>query len=129
MIGFVIGTIATAIALIVLTTLIPQITFEGDYPQLLLLAVIVGVVNGLIRPIVKTLALPISFMTMGLAGIVINAVLLLGVAWLANEVLAIPFAIAGFPPTFSLEAVVWAVVGAIVLGIVTAVIGMVVPGR
>jgi hypothetical protein len=66
---------------------------------------------------------------MGLAGILINAALLLGVAYLANEFLSIPFTIAGFPPDLTLEAVVWAGVGAVVLGLVTAVIGMVVPGR
>jgi putative membrane protein len=129
MIGFVLSTVATAIAIIVVAQLIPQIMFGGDVPQALLLAAVVGVVNGLIRPVVKTLALPISFLTMGLAGILINAALLLGVAYLANEFLSIPFTIAGFPPDLTLEAVVWAGVGAVVLGLVTAVIGMVVPGR
>jgi putative membrane protein len=129
MIGFVIGTIATAIALIIMTAIIPQITITDDYAQLLVVAAIVGVVNGLIGPIVKTLALPISFVTLGLAGLLINAGLLLGVAWLAGEVLDIPFSIAGFPPDFSIEAVVWAAVGALVLSVITTVIAMVTPGR
>ena len=68
--GFIIGTAITAIAFYVLTRFLPQIgvNYDGELAGLLVLAIIFGVVNGLIGPIVKTLALPISVMTMGLVG-------------------------------------------------------------
>jgi putative membrane protein len=72
--GFVVGTIVTAIAFYVLTKVLPQytgfdlVTYEGDLIGIVVLAVIFGLVNGLIGPIVRMLALPISFMTMGWSG-------------------------------------------------------------
>ena len=80
--GFIVGTVVTAIAFFVLTQFLPKYTSSHDHlrrrahrarcPR-----VSSGVVNGLIGPIVKTLALPISMMTMGLVGFLINAGLLL----------------------------------------------------
>ena len=46
-----------------------MIDFEGETPQLVLLAVVVGVVNAVIKPIVKILSFPISMMTLGLFGL------------------------------------------------------------
>ena len=60
--GFVIGTVVTAIAFYVLVKFVPGfVTYTGQLPGLLVIAVIFGVINGLIGPIVKVLALPISF--------------------------------------------------------------------
>ena len=62
--GFIVGTIATAIAFFVLT--VPAevhgfdiVTYDGELVGLLVLALIFGVVNGLIGPIVRLLALPV----------------------------------------------------------------------
>ena len=74
--GFVVGTIVTAIAFFVLTKFLPQYTGFDMSPTRaissasLVLSLIFGVVNGLIGPIVRTLALPLRFMTMGLIGFV-----------------------------------------------------------
>ena len=76
--GFIVGTVVTAIAFFVLTKFLPQfVSYDGQLIGLLALAVIFGIVNGLIGPIVRTLAFPLTFMTMGLIGFVINAGLLL----------------------------------------------------
>jgi putative membrane protein len=124
--GFVIGTIATAIAFAVMIWLLPNIDYKGDVvPGLLIIALIAGVVNGLIKPIVRLLALPVRMATLGLVGFVINAGMLLLIAWISDK-LDISFTIAGFPPDFSLDAVIWAVVGSIVLSIVSTVIGLVI---
>ncbi len=84
--GFILAILASAIAFVILLNVLPpsMIQFEGSTSQLALLALGVGVVNAVIKPIVKILSFPISLMTLGLAGIVINAGLLLGVAWLAQ---------------------------------------------
>ena len=118
--GFLIGTVATAIAFAIVTWLLPNIDYTGDVPQLILLALVAGVVNGLIKPIVRLLSLPVR--VLGLFSLVINAGMLLLVAWISGQ-LSIPFSIAGFPPKFSLDALVWAFVGAIVLSIVNTIIG------
>ena len=54
--------------------------------------------NGLIAPVVKALSMPISMMTMGLFGIVVNAALLLLIAWIAS-IAKFDFTVGGFPPT------------------------------
>ncbi len=82
--------------------------------------------NGLIGPIVRILSLPVSMMTFGLFGIVINAVLLLLIAWLAGQ-LDIRFTVGGFPPDLSLSAFVAAIIGGIVISIVGALVNRAVP--
>src|SRR3954453_7385851 len=83
---FVIGTAATAIAFAIVAYLLPQIDFSGSVPQLILLAVVFGVVNGFIKPVVKLFSFPITAMTLGLFGVVINAALFLLVAWVAGDI-------------------------------------------
>ena len=123
--GFIISTIATAITFFVVAYLLPQIDFDGNIPGLLVLSVIAGLVNGLIKPIVKLFSLPLTIMTLGLFGIVINAGLLLLIAWL-SDLVGITFTVGGFPPDFSLGAIVAAFIGAIALTIVGAIVGLVV---
>jgi putative membrane protein len=124
--GFLIGTIATAIAFALMTWLLPNIDYTGEVPQLILLALVAGVVNGLIKPIVRLLSLPVRMATLGLFSFVINAGMLLVVAWLSGQ-FDIPFSIAGFPPDFSFDAVGWALVGSVVLSIINSLIGQFVP--
>ena len=120
--GFLIGTIATAIAFALMTWLLPNIDYTGDVPQLILLALVAGVVNGLVKPIVRLLSLPVRMATLGLFSFVINAGMLLLVAWLSG-LFDIPFSIAGFPPDFSFEALGWALIGSVVLSIITSIVG------
>ena len=80
--SFVLSTAATAIAFALVTWLIPQyISYNGDLVGLLGLAVVFGVVNGLVKPIVRLLAIPLRVMTLGLIGFVINAAMLLLTWW------------------------------------------------
>ena len=65
-------------------------------------------------------------MTLGLFGILINAALLIAVAFIADLV-GFTFVVGGFPPDFSFSTVVAAVVGAIGISIVATIVGMVVP--
>ena len=71
--GFVIGTVVTAVAFYILVTLLPDMfAYSGGILGLIVISVIFGVVNGLIGPIVKLLALPIRLATLGLVGFLIN---------------------------------------------------------
>jgi putative membrane protein len=124
---FIVGAIAAAIAFYGLTRFLPDyFTFTGETQGLIVLGVIFGAVNGLIGPVVKTLSLPLSVMTMGLAGILVNAGLLLLVAVLANQT-GFPLSLGGFPPDATIDTVVAAVIGSVVIGLVTGVVNTIVP--
>ena len=126
--GLVLSIVAGAIAFVILLQLLPAsfLSFEGDTVQLVLLALGVGVVNSIIKPVVKALSFPISMMTLGLFGFVVNAALLLGVAWFAQSVASIDFAVGGFPPDFTSDTIIGAFVASALLSVVTTVVGLVV---
>ena len=126
--GFVIGTVVTAVAFYILVMLLPgMFSYSGGVVGLIVIAVIFGVINGLIGPIVKTATLPISFMTMGLVGFLVNAALLLLTAWV-SDLAGFPLKVGDFPPDLlTADTLVAAVVGAVVLSIISTVIRLVVP--
>ena len=124
--GFIIGTIATAITFAIVAWLLPQIDYGDQLPGLIVVALIAGVVNGFIKPIIRMFSLPLTMMTFGLFGLVINAGLLLLIAWL-SDLVGITFTVGGFPPNFSFDTIVAALVGGIAISIVGAVVGLAVP--
>jgi putative membrane protein len=125
---FIIGAVAAAIAFYGLTRLLPQfVDYSGSTEGLIVLGIIFGVVNGLIGPVVKTLSIPLSVVTMGLAGVLVNAALLLLVAIIANQT-GFDLTIGDFPPDlFTADTIVSAVIGSVVIGLVTGVVNAVVP--
>jgi putative membrane protein len=125
MLGFIIGAIVAGIAFLVTAQVLPSITVGDDIPALAITVVTFGLVNALVKPIVKLLSLPLQWATLGLIGLIINGGLLLLTAWIAGQ-LDNEFAIAGFPPDLSIEAVGTAIVGALIISVVTTVVGLVV---
>jgi putative membrane protein len=124
--GFVIGTVVTAIAFYILVQLLPNwFSYSGGFLGLAVIAVIFGAINGLIGPIVKTLALPLTFMTMGLVGFVINAVLLLATAFVSKAV-GFTLHVGDYPPNLTADTLIAAIVGAVVLSLISTVIRLVV---
>jgi putative membrane protein len=123
--SFIIGTIATAITFAVVAYVLPQIDYGDNLANLLILAVIAGLINGLIKPIVKLFSLPLTVMTLGLFGVVINAGMLLLLAWV-SDLVGIDFSVGGFPPDFGLAAITAAIIGAIAISIVSAIVGLVI---
>jgi len=109
-----------AAALFVAVQVVPQIKFNfgNDWWKLLVVALIFALVNSYIKPIVKALSLPISLMTLGLIGFVINALMLLLVA-LASGQLKLGFKIGTFPPDINADALIGALLGALVISIVS----------
>jgi putative membrane protein len=83
-------------------------TWQDKVPTLLLVAVILGLVDSLVAPLVKLLSLPFIILTLGLFLLVVNAAMLLLTAWVADQ-FDIGFTVDGF----------WvAVVGALVISLV-----------
>lgn len=92
-------------------------TTSDQLVTLLLVAAIFGVVNAFVRPIVALLSLPLYILTLGLFFVVVNALMLLLTSWIADQV-GVAFEVDGF----------WtAVLGAIVISIASAIIGLVLP--
>lgn len=127
MVGFIVSAGVAAIAIAVTAYLLPQISYGEDVQTLLIVAVIFGLVNGIVRPIVRLLALPVRMMTFGVIGFVINAGLLLLVAWLA-DLAGLTFVVGGFPPDLTAETLGVAVIGAAIISAVTTAVNLVLPG-
>jgi putative membrane protein len=127
--GFILGIAATAIAFVILLQVLPtsMVDFTGDTLQLVLLAVGVGLVNAVIKPVVTMLSFPISLLTLGLFGFVVNAALMLGIAYVADTWAKIDFTVGGFPADgITADTIVGAVVLSVALSITSSVIGLVV---
>jgi putative membrane protein len=102
-----------AAALGVAHLLVPGIELHGGSTlskagTLIAVALIFGVVNAVLKPIVKTIGCLFYVLTLGLIGLVVNGLLLWLCSWIAGK-LTLPFHITGFWPAF------W---GAIIVGIV-----------
>ena len=123
--GFLIRVLVNAVALWITTRIVTEVSFgpDDDLAGIIQVAIVFGLVNAFIRPVLKLLTFPLSFLTMGLFGLVVNGVLLLLVAAFSNA-LGLEFTVGGFPPAFGLSSIWWAVVGSVVLGIVSALLGL-----
>jgi putative membrane protein len=121
--SFIIGTLATALTFAIVSYVLPAIDYGGDPVGLLIVSLIAGVVNGLLKPILKLISLPLNMMTLGLFGLVINAALLLLIAWL-SDLIGITFTIGDFPPDFSMNTITTALIGGVAISLVGSIVGM-----
>jgi putative membrane protein len=114
--------IVNALAVWVATQLLPKnllsFNFGNDWWKLGLVALLIALVNSYIKPIVKALSLPIGLMTMGLVAFVVNALMLFIVA-IASDQLKLGFKLGTFPPTINSDAIVGAIVAAVIISIVS----------
>lgn len=99
---------------------IPGIQLHGgsDWSKagtLLVVALIFGLVNAFIKPIVKTVGCVFYILTLGLIGLVVNGLLLWLCSWIAGQ-LSLPFHITGFAAAF------W---GAIIVGVVGWILNLI----
>jgi putative membrane protein len=94
----------------------------------IVVALILAVINAYVKPIVKALSFPITLLTLGLFSLILNALLLLLVAFISDAV-NINFKIGGFPPNLTADAFVGALLGSIVISIVSILLGMLDRGR
>ncbi len=112
----------SAAALAVATAVLPgiQLTTGSTTSKLLTLiavALIFGVINAVLKPIIKTIGCLFYILTLGLVALVVNALLL----WLVSVVagwLSLPFHITGFVPAF---------LGALIISVVTWLLSVFIP--
>jgi putative membrane protein len=123
--GIIIRLIISAVALWVSTLIIHGIQLGGtSLPQkigtLLAVAVIFGIVNAILRPIIKTVGCAFYVLTLGLIALVVNGALFLLTSWIAEQ-LHLPFSVDRFWPT--------AVLGALLVGVISWFLNLFVPDR
>ncbi|KUH86128.1 MULTISPECIES: phage holin family protein [unclassified Mycobacterium] len=91
MVSFVVRAALTGVALWVVTLIVPGIRFVGgdsalaDVGIIFVVAVIFGVVNAVIKPIVQIISIPLYILTLGLFHIVINALMLWITSWITEH--------------------------------------------
>ncbi|KAA9377056.1 phage holin family protein [Microbispora amethystogenes] len=111
--------VVVAAALWASTKLVDGITVSAgstakQIGTLFAVALIFGLVNAVIKPVIKTIGCAFYVLTLGLFALVVNAALLLLTSWLAEQ-LDLPFHVSGFVAAF------W---GAIVVGVISWVLNM-----
>ena len=121
--GIIIRLVITAVSLWIATLLIrgiqlTTVSWPGKIGTLLAVAVIFGVVNAVLRPVIKTIGCGLYVLTLGLIALVVNGLLFLLTSWIAGQ-LDLPFHVEDFWPS--------AMLGALIVGIVSWILNMLVP--
>ncbi|MFI6227254.1 phage holin family protein [Micromonospora echinospora] len=122
--GFLIRLVTSAVALWVATLIVPGVEVGGRSGvntalTLLVVALIFGLVNAVLKPVIQVVGCVFYLLTLGLFALVVNALLFLLTDWIASG-LDLPFRVDGFWPAF------W---GAIVVAVVSWLISVVVRER
>jgi putative membrane protein len=112
--SFAIRIFVNAVALSAAAWYVPGIRMAEGFVDVLWIALVFGVINAVIKPVLMLLSLPFLFLTLGLFTFVVNAALLLLTARLVGE-----FEVEGFGA---------ALVGSIVISVVSVILGMLVGG-
>ncbi|GAA1878796.1 phage holin family protein [Pseudonocardia ailaonensis] len=123
-VAFLIRVVVVAVALAVASWIVSGIHLTGattgsKVGTLIVVAVIFGVVNAVIKPVIKVLSCPLYILTLGLFGLVVNALLFWLVGTFSSRV-GLPFEVDGFWAGF------W---GAIVVAVVGFVLHLIIPDR
>jgi len=100
--GFLFRLVITALGLWVAATIVPGMAISGA-GALIVSALLLGLVNAVIRPVILILTLPLTILTLGLFILVVNGISLALVAWLV--------------PAFTISGILPATLGAIIVGL------------
>jgi len=104
----------SSLAIFAATWLVPGIAFSGPGWQIGVVALVFGLLNALLRPLIYMLTCPLVLLTLGVFGLVINAAML-GLTSAMADQLNIQFHVAGFWPAFF---------GGLVISLVTTLLSM-----
>lgn len=108
-----------AVAIWITSLILEAFSFSGTWWQLLIVALIFGLVNALVRPLVKLLTLPINILTLGLFTLVINALMLWLTVWVSGDLLTLSgnFFVQSF----------WVFVAALIISIISTILNWFIP--
>ena len=123
--GFLLRTAVTGVALWLVTQLVSGIEFVGGENSveragiIFVVAVIFGLVNAIVRPVVRLISLPLFVITLGLFTFVVNALMLMLTAWIGDQ----------FDLAFEVDGFWAALLGSLVISVVTFVINVLLPDK
>ena len=112
--SFIIRLLVNAAALWVATRIVPGVTFDSGVGPFLVVALLFGVINATLRPLMKILTFPLILLTLGIFALVVNGLML----WLLSSLsssLGLGFHVSGFWSAFF---------GALVVSIVSALLSL-----
>ncbi len=112
---FIIRWTINAAALYAAILIVPGIGYDGKWTGVIWLALIIGLLNALVRPLLKFLTFPLILLTLGLFSIVVNTLILL----LTNSIgqaLGLGLSVDGFWP---------ALLGSLVISLVSVVMSVI----
>jgi putative membrane protein len=115
--AFLVRLIVTAAAIFATVKLLPGLSFEGSWAQLAGVALVFGVVNAFLKPILTLLTCPLILITLGLFSLVVNALLLMFTAYVSQKL--------GF--NFRVDGFWWALLGGVVIGIISSALTLMLP--
>lgn len=107
--SFIINLLVSALVVFGLANILPGVSIKG-YVSAILVAIVIGLLNAVVRPILSFISIPVTILTLGLFSFVITAIIIL----LASAIMGDSFHVDGF----------WyALLFGVVLGIVNSIIG------
>ena len=107
--SFIIILLVSALVVFGLANILPGVSIKG-YVSAILVALVIGLLNAVVRPILSFISIPVTILTLGLFSFVITAIIIL----LASAIMGDSFHVDGF----------WyALLFGVVLGIVNSIIG------
>ena len=107
----IIGWLVNVLAIFVASKVFSSLSYDGEVWVLALAGLVLGVANHIVRPIVILLALPAVILTLGIALLFINALMLY-----LTDLIIPPFEVGGFWQTVGAALIIW-VVNVIVHGV------------
>ncbi|HEX6098803.1 MAG TPA: phage holin family protein [Thermoanaerobaculia bacterium] len=102
--GLIVRWVLNTLALLLVVNVVPGFVYR-DWISLAIAAAVLGLLNAIVRPILWFITLPITILTLGLFLLVLNAIMLELTAWVV--------------PGFGIEGFGWALLGALVLSIIS----------
>jgi len=107
MVNILVSWLVSAVLILALAFILPGVQVAGFFVALVV-AVVIGLINGFVRPLALFLTLPINILTLGLFTFVVDALLIMGAAWAV--------------PGFNVASFLWALLFSIVLSIANGLI-------
>ena len=108
--GFILKLLLTGVAVVLASYFLPGVHVSG-FGTALIVAVVLAILNAIVRPILVLLSLPITIFTLGLFLLVINAAIILFADFLIDG--------------FEVDGFLWALIFSLVLSVITYIIDLV----
>lgn len=105
--GIIINWVISAIVIFVIAYFLPGV-HVANFTSALIAALVIGIINAIIKPVLVILTLPINLLTLGLFTFVINAILIL----LASAIV----------PGFTVDGFLWALIFSVILSLVSSLV-------